>query len=221
MPSLGNGTVIHTYFKMDRKLFPMKKISSILCLGLFILTACSSTVNLPTAPSTATPPLSPSPTETMILPTPSSPGDSVVWENMQVSMDGLEVTQEYLTDYGSTRVPPAGQKFFWVHIRLKNVGQVELDVPGAEHFSVLYAAVELKPTYGHRAGYAEYTALGPLIFPAQELDAWLRFDIPTAAELGDLRFVFLPKSAEVGTSYSSPTYPYAKDKPTYVWKCEP
>jgi hypothetical protein len=106
-----------------------------------------------------------------------------------------------------------------VHIRLKNTGQVEMDVPLSEHFSILYAATELKPTYAHRAGYTDYTALGPLIFPDQQLDGWLRFDIPTAAQLSELRFVFIPESAQIGTSYSSPNYPYAPDKPTYVWKC--
>lgn len=138
-----------------------------------------------------------------------------------MTMDQLEVTQDYVTDFGSTRSPSVGQKFLWVHIRLKTTGQIEIDVPLAEHFSVLYAATELKPSYGHRAGYADYTALGPVIFPDQELDGWIRFDIPTTAELKDLRFVFIPESSQVGTSFSSPNYPYADDKPTYVWKCIP
>ena len=138
-----------------------------------------------------------------------------------MTMDQLEVTQDYITDYGSSRIPTEGNKFLWVHIRLKNTGQIEMDVPLPEHFSILYAAVELKPTYGHRAEYVDYTTLGPKVFPNQELDGWLRFDIPAAAELKDLRFVFLPESSQVGTSFSSPNYPYAEDKPTYVWKCAP
>jgi hypothetical protein len=133
----------------------------------------------------------------------------------------LEITEEYLTDYGSTRIPPAGQKILWVHVRLKNTGPIEMDVPVVEHFSILYAAVEIKPVYGHRQGYAEYAELGPVIFPDQELDGWLRFDIPAAAELSEMRFVFIPESAQVGVSFSSPNYPYAANKPTYVWNCEP
>jgi len=144
-----------------------------------------------------------------------------MWDELQVSMDQLEITEEYLTDYGSTRSPSIGQKFLWVHIQLKNVGVIEKDVPLSEHFSVLYAAAELKPTYGHRRDYAEYTTLGPIIFPNQELDGWLRFDIPATAELKDLRFVFIPESSQIGTSFSSPNYPYAEDKPTYVWNCVP
>ena len=96
-----------------------------------------------------------------------------------------------------------------------------MDTPLSEHYSVLYAATELKPTYGHRQGYVDYTTLGTVIFPGQELDGWLRFDVPTTAGLKDMRFVFIPESAQVGTSFSSPNYPYADDKPTYVWNCAP
>jgi hypothetical protein len=199
----------------------MKKPAAILLIGLLALTACSSTGQVATTPLPATTSPEPTAIESKMLPTPSSLRDSIVWDNLQVTMDQLEVTQEYLTDYGSTRIPPAGQKFLWVHIRLKNTGQLETDVPHSEHFSVLYAGTELKPSYGHRQGYAEYTALGALIFPNQDLDGWIRFDIPTTAELNDLRLVFLPESSQVGTSYSSPNYPYADDKPTYVWNCGP
>jgi hypothetical protein len=136
-------------------------------------------------------------------------------------MDQPEVTQDYLTDFGSTRTPPDGKKFLWVHILLKKTGQIEMEVPDLTHFSVLYAATEIKPIYGHRSGYAEYSALGSVIFPNQEMAGWLRFDIPDTAELKDMRFVFLPESVQVGVSYSSPNYPYAKDKPTYVWDFGP
>jgi hypothetical protein len=156
-----------------------------------------------------------------VLPTPASPRDSITWDDLQVTLDRLEVTQEYVTDYGTTRIPPQGNNFLWVHIRLKNIGRIEIDVPLLEHFSVLYAATELKPSYGHRQGYTEYTTLGSLIFPNQDLDGWIRFDIPATAELRDLRFVFLPESSQVGSSYSSPNYPYADDKPTFVWNCAP
>ena len=210
----------HQYvLKLDGS--PMKITISILFIALFALTACSSTDEAASTAASQTPSPQPTATQIIVLPTPSSPGDRIVWENLQVTMDNVEVSQDYLTDYGSTRIPSPGQKFLWVHIRLKNIGQIQLDVPVAEHFSVLYAATELKPTYGHRQGYADYTVLGQIIFPNQELDAWLRFDIPTTAELNNLRFVFLPGSSQVGTSFSSPEYPYAKDKPTYVWNCVP
>ncbi len=194
----------------------MKKISSILFTGLFLLAACSPAGNPSPAPATATP--SPQPAATA-LPTPSSPGDTITWKNLQVTMDQLEITQDYITDYDSTRLPPPGAKFLWVHLRLKNMRQAQTNVPGSEHFSVLYAGTELKPTYGHRKDRTDYTTLGPIIFPDQQLDAWLRFDIPMAAELNDLRFVFLPESSQVGVSPSSPSYPYSNEKPTYVWKC--
>src|SRR5262245_27350043 len=161
-----------------------------LLIGLLILTACSSTNEPQVVPTLVTP--IPPPTATSIPPTPSSPKDSILWDTLQVTMDQLEITGEYPTDYGSIRIPSDGQKILWVHVRLKNIGQIEMDVPIEEHFSILYAAAELKPIYGHRQGYTEYATLGLLIFPDQELEGWLRFDIPAAAELNDLRFVFIP-----------------------------
>ena len=199
----------------------MKKISSILAIVLIILTACSSTGESSAAQATATASPQPDVTGFKVFPTPSSLSDSIIWNGLQVTMDQLEITQDYMTDYGSTRIPPTGQKFLWVQVRLENTGQIEIDVPISEHFSVLYAGTELKPSYGHRQGYTDYTTLVSVIFPSQKLDGWLRFDIPTAAELNELRFVFLPESSQVGSSFSSPNYPYAEDKPTYVWKCGP
>jgi hypothetical protein len=199
----------------------MKKLPVLLMTGLFILTACSRRDVFSTTPATATTSPQPTATEVKILPTPSSPGDSIIWENLQVQLDQWEVTEDYLTDYGSRRVPPAGKKFLWAHLVFKNTGPTQLDMPVLENFSILYAATEIKPIYGHRQGFAEYTALGPVIFPNQELEGWIRFDIPDTAALTDLRFVFLPESAEVGASYSSPNYPYAEDKPTYVWNFAP
>lgn len=197
----------------------MKHISSILALAVIVLSACSSTGNTLVTPLPATPQATA--TETLIFPTPSSPGNSIVWESLQVTMDGLEFTQDYVTDFDTTRLPPTGYKFLWVQVRLKNTGTIEMDVPLLENFSVLYAATELKPTYGHRAEYTDFSALEAVIFPDQELEGWLRFEIPVAAELSELRFVFIPESAQVGASYNSPNYPYAENKPTYVWNCAP
>ncbi len=201
----------------------MRKTSSILFTLPLILSACFSAgpSASPSAAVTPTVTQQPAVTATIVLPTPSSPGDTITWKSLQASLGRLEITQEYETEYGSTRIPPAGQKFLWVEVHLKNTGQIELQVPAAEHFSVLYAAIELKPAYGHRKDYADYTTLGPVLFPDHEQDAWLRFDIPLTADLKELRFVFLPESAQVGTSFDSPEYPYSRDKPTFVWNCTP
>ena len=136
-------------------------------------------------------------------------------------MDQPEITDSFINEFGSQRVPSAGQKFLWIHLALENIGLEEILLPESENFSVLYAESEFKPIYGHRQGYADYTDLGTTLFPKQKLDAWLRFDIPAEADLRELWFVFLPTSAQVGVSPSSPDYPYSEDKPTYVWRCEP
>ncbi|MBN2115907.1 MAG: DUF4352 domain-containing protein [Anaerolineales bacterium] len=195
----------------------MKNTSGILFVGMFLLNACSSAGGI-SAPATATVPPQPTPTA---LPTPSSPGDPVIWRDLQVSMDQVEVTDQFITEFGTQRLPAAGKKFLWIHVRLENIGEGEIVLPASENFSVLYTESEIKPIYGHRQGYADYTDLASTLFPGQELDAWLRFDIPVAANWEELWFVFLPTSAQVGVSSSSPNYPYASNKPTYVWKCKP
>ena len=193
-------------------------IPSINLIVLLILTACSSTGEAVTPVAITLHP-QPTATEVKILPTPASPGDSIIWRDMQVTMDQFEITDEFITEFGSTRNPSPGKKFMWARIQLKNVGQVEVEVPQIEHFSVLYAATELKPTYGHRQQYKDYSTLGPILFPDQEADGWIRFDIPATAELKDMLCVFIPESAQIGTTFSSPNYPYSETKPTYVWKC--
>ncbi len=196
----------------------MKRVIALLVLGCILLTAAYFlAVQIARSPILATPFPQPTATATMVIPTPSSPGNPVTWGNLMVSMDQSEFTDVYETDYGSTRFPPKGGKFLWVHIGLRNTGQVETAIPSEENFSVLYASTELKPTYGHRDGYKDYTTLVQAIFPGQELDGWLRFDVPATAEFKDMLFVYLPESSQVGASYDSPKYPYAADKPTFVW----
>jgi hypothetical protein len=198
----------------------MKKISGVplhVLFGLFFLAACSSAGESVVPVVTASPPPA---AEVTALPTSSSPGGSITWRDLQVTMTQSELTEDYVNEYGSRRIPSAGIKFMWVHVQLKNMGTKEIDTPKSEHFSVLYAGAEFKPTYGHRKDYADYMALGIVLFPNQQVDAWLRFDVSASAELRDLRFVFLPESSQVGVSFSSPNYPYAEDHPTYVWKCE-
>lgn len=196
-----------------------KHITVMLLLGAIFLSNCTTTqpelaTPIPTATKT------PAPTSTP-PPTPSSPYDSVNWRDLQVSMQELEITQEFVTYFGTTRVPSPGKKFLWIHIRLENTGNIEINIPGLENYSILYATTEIKPTYGYRDNYPEYSELGTIIFPGKELDGWLRFDIPAEAGLSDMRFVFLPESSQVGTSFSSPNYPYSNDKPAFVWKCGP
>ena len=200
-------------------MLPMKKESSILFIALFIVTACASTGESSAIPAMATGFPQFTPTVVKVVPTPSSPGDSVNWRDLQVRMDQAEITDHFINEFGSQRIPSAGQRFLWVHVALKNDGKKEISLPTSENFSVLYAESEFKPIYGHRQGYPDYTDLSTTLFPGQELDAWLRFDIPMAAGLKDVWFVFLPESTQVGVSPSSPRYPYAENKPTFIWSC--
>ena len=194
-----------------------KKLTFVLiCLfGLLTVAACNSAgrVDVPTPAPSSTP-------QNKTLPTPMSPSQTVVYDNLQAAMTEAEITSSYLTEYGSEREPPAGKNIIWVHIHLKNISQGERNLPTPEHFSVLNGATEFKATYGHRKDYTDYMALTPILVRGQEVDAWLRFDIPAKAELQDLWFAFLPESSQVSFGFSSSDYFWA-DHPIYLWNCAP
>jgi hypothetical protein len=137
-----------------------------------------------------------------------------------VVMSQAEITTSYLTEYGSTREPPEGKKFLWIHILLKNISQGEQNLPTPEHFSVLNGATEFKSTYGRRQDHTDYMALTTVMVQGQEVNAWLRFDIPSALELQDLWFAFLPESSQINVGFSSSDYPWG-DHPIYLWMCAP
>jgi hypothetical protein len=188
-------------------------------LGAVILSACNSASgsNLPTPALSATP----QPTaETVSLPTPVSPNETAFYGNLQVTMTQAEITSSYLNEYGSNREPAAGMQLLWVHINLKNNGQETLDLPAPEHFSVLNGTSEYKPIYGHRQEHTDYLTLTTGLGEGQELEAWLRFDIPADLELNDLTFAFLPESSRVSVGFSSSDYAWA-DNPIYLWTCAP
>lgn len=185
-------------------------------LGWLLLTACNPT-NGSTLP-TSTPP-SPQPAaQTRSLPTPVASGQTASYGDLQVVMIQAEITSSYLNEYGSTREPPAGMEFLWVHISLKNASQDSQDLPAPEHFSALSGDAEYKPTYGHRQDHADYLALTAGLEPGQEVDAWLRFDVPAALELNDLMFAFMPESLQISVGFSSSAYPWG-DQPIFLWLC--
>src|SRR5687767_3952063 len=139
---------------MERVLMFLIKIAATLSIVLLVLTACST---IPTGTIIFP---SPTTTTTRILPTPSSRGDSVTWRDLQMSMDQAEITDRFINEFGSQRIPSPGEQFLWIRVVLENVGKEEILLPEPENFSALYAESEFKPIYGHRVGYADYTYLG-------------------------------------------------------------
>lgn len=135
-------------------------------------------------------------------------------------MKEAEITSSFITEYGTTREPPSGKNIIWVHILLKNISQREQILPGAEHFSVLNNTTEFKATYGHRKDHTDYMALPLTLAQGQEVDAWLRFDIPIAMDVNLFLFAFLPESSQVSIVSSSSGSSWV-DHPTYFWTCTP
>jgi hypothetical protein len=187
--------------------------------GLLLISACNSASG-PVIPLPAPSPTPQATGENKTLPTPMSPSQAVVYDNLQVVMSAAEITTSYPTEFGSNREPPAGKKFLWIHIVLKNMGQKEQALPASEHFSALSGTTEFKPTYGHRKDHADYTALNTSMAKGHQVDAWLRFDISADAKLKDLIFAFLPESTQVSFGFSSSDYSWA-DHPIYLWTCSP
>jgi hypothetical protein len=155
-----------------------------------------------------------------VTPTAIVIGQFATYNTLQVALDQSEFSQAYITEFNSSRLPPAGNQFLWVRVTLENTGDHAYAVPALEHFSVLYYRAEYKATYGHRKDFVDYTALPPQISPGQKLPAWLRFDLPQAAKLPELLFAFLPESSHVDFSISSEGYAWAVH-PVYLWRLGP
>jgi hypothetical protein len=137
-----------------------------------------------------------------------------------VLLKEAEITSSFITEYGTTREPPPGKNIIWVHILLKNISQREQILPESEHFSVLSSTTEFKATYGHRKDHTDYMTLTPILAQEQEVDAWLRFDIPVAMDLNQFLFAFLPESLQVSIIVPSSGSAWA-EHPTYLWTCAP
>jgi hypothetical protein len=188
--------------------------------GLFaalVFAACgsSSSPAVPTVVYSTSPPIL---TPVRISPTSIPQGQVVSYNDLQVVMSQAEITTAYVTEYDSEREPTSGGKFLWIEVQFENTGSKEQIMPTPEHFSVVYGTSEFKPAYGHRKNYIDYDALKPGLLPGQKVAAWLRFDIPGIAELGELRFVFLPESVQVSLSSASTGYTWA-DHPEFYWQC--
>lgn len=197
-----------------------KLILALSCLfGLLILTACNSSSRgvVPTPTPSSTPKAV---AEQNLFPTPISNGQMIVHDDLQVTMKEAEITSSFITEYGTTREPPPGKNIIWVNVLFKNIGQSEQTLPDAEHFSVLNSSTEFKPTYGHRKDHTDYMTLTPILTQGQEVDAWLRFDIPDAMDLEQFMFAFLPESSQVSIVSSSSGSSWV-DHPTYLWMCAP
>ena len=199
----------------------MKYVTFVLIglIGVLTLAACTSASG--TGVPAPIPSITPQATaEKKSLPTPAPGGQTIMYKDLQVTMDQAEITESYETEFGSSREPTAGIKFLWVHIVLKNIGQQEQNLPAEENFSALLGTTELKPTYGYRKDHTDYITLNTIINAGEEMDAWLRFDVPLEAESKDLTFVFLPESTQISFGFSSTDFSWA-DHPIYLWSCAP
>ncbi len=175
--------------------------------GASLLASCARQAQ-PDSPPTATITATPYPQATRTLvptsvpPTPASLGESVTEGGLQVMVDQADMTDAYITEYGSSREPSSGQKFLWVHINLLYTGAGSRSLPSAEHYSALYDGGEFKASYGHRQDHTDYTTLGRVIYSDQQVEGWLRFSLPELASLHQIRFAYMPEG--IRATFDSP-----------------
>jgi hypothetical protein len=196
-----------------------KTLQIVLCglIGSLVLAACGGPQKpgVPTVINSTSPP---SATQPGSFPTPIPRGATITYQEIQVGMSETELTNGYMTEFGSEREPSAGVKFLWVRVMVENLDTLEHPLPGPEHFIVLYGAGEFKASYGHRQDYPDYLSLKTVIYQGQKVDAWLRFEIPADAKLQDLQFVYLPESFQLSSAIQTQDYTWA-DHPAFFWRC--
>ena len=196
-----------------------KRLVFLLCtfLGALLMGSCNSTgeTTSPTPGPTVMPMATAVDTS---LPAPIPCGQMIIYHDLQVTMDQAGITDSYISEYGSSREPSAGSQFLWIRVSIKNMGQQDQSLPAAENFSALLNSAEFKPGYGHRQDHTDYTTLNVVIKQGAEAQAWLRFDIPAAADLKDVMFAYLPESTRISVGFSSDKYAWA-DHPFYLWAC--
>lgn len=156
----------------------------------------------------------------MVPPTPLAPGSMVIHNDFRIVLLRAEISGEYVSQYGSVRQPAAGAKYLWVEVSLQNQGTRPIQTPGSDHYSVLFYSREIKPSYGHRQDYQEYTALDTTIYPGETLQAWLRFEIPETAQISDFRFAYMPDSVRVSLAAPETDTPWARHS-LYLWNLTP
>lgn len=130
------------------------------------------------------------------LQTVSPIGEIASFDEFEVVVDGYEFSGEYETEFTSNIEPPEGAKFVWIHIRVRNLGETaEYSLSQITDLKLAYLDEELTSKRGNREGYPDYAGgifTGEKLYPGVELDGWLRFTVPVAAQEEDLEFVLKP-----------------------------
>jgi hypothetical protein len=170
----------------------MKVYAAILLFAILLLSIPACTPNLPATQINA-----PSPTPYLATPTPLALNQTAVYQGLEVTMLSSELTGEYPSSNGPSRVPPEDRLYAWVQLRLTNTTDQGYTLPDPLRFSLLYFNAEIKPSYGHRLDHPDYFDLESTLFPAQPVEAWLRYEVNSETRPGELALVFHPESNNV------------------------
>ena len=138
----------------------------------------------------------------------SALGESTRFSNFEVTVVAFEFSDSYITKYQSTKYPPIGAKFAWIHIKVQNLGNTAERAPKPFEFKLIYQDDKIHGEGGSREGHPDYTSeflTGEEVYPGIVHEGWLRFTVPSAAKRIDVEVLFEPRgSTENHLWYISP-----------------
>ena len=154
---------------------------------LFLLAGCGGSP-IPAPRPTPSPNRTPAGTAAQ---TPSGLGQSVVYQNVEITVIAYEFSDAYIPRVrpDQTVPPPAGAKFLWLHMMAVNAGQERLALPGPDSFEILYRgtasrSITMNYSFATRSGYRDYA--GGIVSPAISDEGWVAFVAPSGASASDV-----------------------------------
>lgn len=114
-------------------------------------------------------------------------GQSIVVENVEVSVSKYEVTDSLASQYEWEAQPEDGAKFLWLYVSSKNVGQVEEYLPSAGAFELLYKGTEIMPHSwpgGMLEDREQYEWAS--VYPDYGREGWILYEVPLGADPSEI-----------------------------------
>ena len=120
-------------------------------------------------------------------------GQSVLYNNVRVSINQYEFSGAYGTRSFLEEKPKSGFKFLWVYVSARNEGNSPGWLPRAgvgSQFFVIYGDQQFSEDFpiSERSGYPRYEAGN--VLPGIKREGWIRFSVPEPAQPVNLKIGF-------------------------------
>jgi hypothetical protein len=125
------------------------------------------------------------------MPTPQPVGMAAEYNQLRVSIAGLDQTADFMDPYGSLIESQPGFKYLWIQLKVENNGTSPVNAPYAEDFALIHDGIQYeRDYYNESTDHPSYW--GGTVFPEAAIQGWLLFNIPAEAEQETLTLVFAP-----------------------------